>query len=280
MHGHIGSGPVSVDLIAGAMLLTAACLYLGGVATAYRRGHSWSVDKTMMWLLGLAVAASAMTGNLAAASHESFTSHMLGHLLVGMVAPLLLVAGTPVTLALRSLHLRQARRLSHALRSRPVRLLAHPVSAALINVGSLWLLYTTPLFELMLSSPLIHLLVNIHFLFAGYLFVASLVGTDPNPHRASFVLRSAVLVFALAAHGILAKHLYAHPPLGVPLVEAQSGSVLMFYGGDVADAALICVLCLQWYRAAGKTVRPSSLPVVQRDQVSIGVGKRERAAER
>jgi putative membrane protein len=205
----------------------------------------------MTWLIGLAIAAAAMTGNLAAA-HESFTSHMLGHLLVGMVAPLLLVAGRPGTLALRSLDLRQARRLSHALRSRPVRVLAHPVTAASLNVGSLWLLYTTPLFELALSSPLIHLLVNIHFLLAGYLFVTSIVGTDPNPHRSSYPVRAVVVVLALAGHGILAKSLFANPPTGVSVAEAHAGSMLMYYGGDLADAVLIAVLCLQWYRHAGR----------------------------
>jgi putative membrane protein len=269
MHAHAGSGFFSADLIAGAILLAAAALYLGGVATAHRRGHGWSVDRTMMWLIGLTVAAAAMAGTLPAAGHNDFPSHMFGHVLVGMAAPMLLVAGMPVTLALRSLDLRQARRLSHALRSIPIRFLAHPVTAALVNIGSLWLLYTTPLFELMLSSPLLHLAINFHFLLAGYLFVASLVGTDPNPHRANFALRSVVLVFALAGHGVLAKYLYANPPLDVPAAEAQSGSVLMFYGGDVADAVLIAVLCLQWYRAAARrlALQPRSMLAPWRDHM-------------
>lgn len=252
MHGHGVAGVLSLDWVAGAGLILSACLYLGGIASSRRRGRNWPFLRTAAWFSGLAIAGGALLGPLAAAGHDSFPAHMLGHLLIGMVAPLALVAGAPVTLALRSLDPRQARRLSRALRSTPLRAVSSPVIAGLINVASLWLLYTTPLVEWMFSSPLLHVLVNIHFLLAGYLFTASLIGPDPNPHRAGFPMRAIVLVSALASHGILAKYLYAHPPVGVSLAEAQSGSMLMYYGGDVADAVLIGILCLQWYRAAGK----------------------------
>ena len=263
MHDHPGAGFLSLDLLAGAGLIVALCLYLGGVVTASRKGRDWSAGRIVAWVSGLGVVAVALLGPLAAAGHDNFSAHMLGHLLVGMVAPLLLVAGAPITLALRSLELRQARRLSRVLRSVPVRIVFHPISAAVLNVASLWLLYTTPLVELMFGSTFLHLLVNVHFLLAGYLFVASLVGWDPNPHRSSFPLRAVVLVTALAGHGILAKYLYAHPPTGISLAEAQPGSMLMYYGGDLADAILIGILCLQWFRAAGKRlVRASdALPV-------------------
>ena len=261
MHGHAGTGFLSLDGMVGAGLILAAFLYSGGVVSSRRRGRDWPIPRTAAWLGGLGIAGAALLGPLAVAAHDSFSAHMLSHLLVGMVAPLALVAGAPVTLALRSLDPRQARLLARALRIAPVRVVFTPVVAGVINVGSLWLLYTTPLVDLMFSSPLLHVLVNVHFLLAGYLFTASLIGLDPNPHRASFPVRAAVLVAALAGHGILAKYLYAHPPDGVALTEAQSGSMLMFYGGDVADAVLIGILCLQWYRAAGKELARYSEPV-------------------
>lgn len=252
MHGHSEPGVAVVDLLVGIGILAATMIYLGGGRATRRQGRSWPVRHTICWLAGLLVAAVSLVGPLAVAGHESFPAHMLGHLLAGMVAPILLVLAAPVTLALRALDVRQARRLSRLLRSVPARFLVHPVTAATINVGSLWLLYTTPLFDLMRSSPFLHLVVTAHFLIAGYLFVASLIGIDPNPHRAGYPLRALVLVTALAGHGILAKYLFAHPPAGVPAVEAESGSMLMYYGGDIADAVIIVVLCLQWYRAAGK----------------------------
>lgn len=246
-------------------MLAATILYLGGVRAARCQGRNWPVRHTICWLAGLLVAAASLIGPLAVAAHQNFTAHMLGHLLAGMVAPMLLVLAAPVTLALRALDVRQARRLSHLLRSIPARFLIHPVTAATINVGSLWVLYTTPLFDLMQSSQFLHLVVTAHFMIAGYLFVASLIGIDPNPHRAGYPLRAVVLVAALAGHGILAKYLFAHPPTSVSWAQAESGSMLMYYGGDIADAALIVILCLQWYRAAGKRRMPRSESALSKD---------------
>lgn len=240
----------------GLAVLGVASLYLAGTVVTRRRGRPWRRMRTASWLLGVGTIGVVMIGPLAVAAHESFPAHMLGHLLAGMVAPLFLVAGTPVTLALRALDSRQARVLSRLLRSRPARTVAHPVTAAIINVGSLWLLYRTPLAEVMFSSAFVHSLITVHFVLAGYLFVASLVGQDPNPHRASFPVRAGALVAALAGHSILAKYLVAHPPSGTTAAEAEVGGMLMYYGGDIADAVLIIVLCLQWYRAAGKRLTP------------------------
>ncbi|GGE96898.1 membrane protein [Mycetocola zhadangensis] len=273
---------LSLDLLAGAGVVAVACLYFGGVVAARRRGRGWPGVHAAAWVAGLGVGAAALLGPLAEAAHDNFPAHMAGHLLIGMLAPLLLVAGAPVTLALRALEPRQARRLSRVLRSVPVMVVSHPVSAAVLNVASLWILYTTPLFDLMTGSPFFHLLVNVHFLLAGYLFVASLVGWDPNPHRASFPIRAGVLVAALAGHGILAKYLYAHPPTGIPVAQAQSGSMLMYYGGDLADAILIGVLCLQWYRSAGRQLARTTdaLPVSSPAPRPQNAGQRARRVAR
>src|SRR5690606_4251607 len=107
---------------------------------------------------------------------------------VGMVAPLLLVLAAPVTLALRTMTLLPARRLSRILRSRPARVISHPLSAAVLNVGWMWALYLTGL-RALTDVPLIHLAVMVHFLFAGCLFTAAILCVDPSPHRASLPLR-------------------------------------------------------------------------------------------
>ena len=72
------------------------------------------------------------------------------------------------------------------------------------------------------------------------------------PHRRPYVHRAVVLVLALAAHDILAKSLYAAPPAGVAVEQAQVGAMIMYYGGDAVDLALAVVLCERWYRAAGR----------------------------
>ena len=51
-------------------------------------------------------------GPVATAAHSTFAAHMAGHLLRGMAAPLVLVLGAPVTLALRALPVAEARTLT------------------------------------------------------------------------------------------------------------------------------------------------------------------------
>jgi putative membrane protein len=222
-----------------APLLAGALVYAAGLLAARRRGRSWPAGRAACWYAGLA-AASVPTG-------MDFVSHMAGHLLLGMVAPLLLVFGAPGTLALRALPVRPARRLSRLLATRPVRLLTHPVSAAVLDGGGLWILYATPLYAVMMQHQF---LMQVHMLIAGSLFVYAVAGLDPMPHRPSHAVRAVALLAFLASHAILAKYLYAHPPVGVPVPDAENGAELMYYGGDVADLALVVVFCWQWYDPA------------------------------
>lgn len=260
MHEHGGATVVSSELVLGAVALAAIGCYVAAAIRTRGRGP-WPLHRSVLWVLGVAAAALAVAGPLAEAAHEHFAAHMAAHLSLGMLAPLLLVLAAPVTLALRSLAVVPARRLSALLRSWPARFLVHPITATVLNVGGLWVLYTTDLMQRMHENALLAAAVNVHLLVAGYLFTASMIGRDPAPHRPGYAFRAVVLLFAFAAHGILAKYLFAHPPAGVPAVEAELGSMLMFYGGDLVDAAIVVVLCFRWYVASGPGhVRRSRAP--------------------
>ncbi len=233
------------------LLSVAAAVYLAAAADQPRSGRQpWPAHRTVLWLLGLATIAAAGLGPLAGTARQDFPAHMAAHLLAGMLAPLLMALSAPVTLALRTLGVGPARRLSRLLNSRPARFLTHPATAAILNTGSLWALYATPLSDLTLRSAVWHHVLLAHFFLTGYLLTASLVGIDPAPHRTGFPQRLAVLGLAIAAHAILAKHLYAHPPAGVPAGAARQGAMLMYYGGDLLELALLALVCARWYRAA------------------------------
>lgn len=239
------------ETIGAALLLFALAAYLVGVHRHRARGV-WPRYRTALWLAGLLCVGVAWAGPLAAAARSGFTAHMAGHLLMGMLGPLLLVLAAPVTLALRTLQPRHARVVSRALRSRPARLLTHPVVVAVLNAGGLWILYSTELFALMHRSMAVHVLVHAHILVVGVAFTAAIIGPDPNPHRASFRTRAAVLVLFIAAHSVLGKWLYGHPPTGIDPADAQVGAQLMFYGGEVIDLALLVLLFAGWYPRASR----------------------------
>jgi putative membrane protein len=238
-----------LDSVAFTILGVAALAYAAGVV-AVRSGAGWPVHRIAFWYVGIGCAAAALIGPVAGAARTSFTAHMAGHLLLGMVAPLSIALAAPVTLLLRALPVDGGRVVAALLRSRIVRVVSHPLVAAGLNGGGLWLLYTSDLYSQMHSSPVLYGIVHLHIFLAGFVFTAAVVGVDPNPHRAAFPLRATVLVAFIAAHSILAKWLYAHPPPGVEPRDAQIGAQLMYYGGDVVDVTLIVLLFLGWYRAA------------------------------
>ncbi|MBF0721679.1 cytochrome c oxidase assembly protein [Sanguibacter inulinus] len=234
-------------------------MYVCAAVIQYSTGRPWPWYRTLFFVLGTAAAASGVAGPVATWSHETFTGHVGAHLLVGMVAPLLLVLSAPVTLALRTLGTVPARRVVRLVRSLPARVLTNPVVAATLAVGGTWVLYRTPLFEATRSDVLLHLLVTLHLLAAGYLYTAAIVSVDPSPHRSSTRVRAAVLLVSIAAHGVLAKLVYAQPPAGLDVADVRRGAQLMFYGGDLVELALAALLAAQWYRSSGRDLRRAGL---------------------
>lgn len=260
-HAHGPSATIDLLVLATvAVAVLAVGLYIVGAVLSARRGRPWPLSRVVLWSAGVACGAASAVGPLAVAAHTDFVAHMGTHLLGGMLAPLLLVLSAPVTLALRTLAVVPARRVSRLLRSLPMRVLAHPVTAGALSAGGLWLIYLSPVFEAMQSSALVHVVVHGHLLFAGFLFTAAVIGVDPSPHRPRRVLVAIVLVVVMASHGVLAKWLYANPPTSVSVVDAQQGAQFMYYAGALIEGAIIVIFCAQWYRAAGRRLA-TALPV-------------------
>ena len=250
---HITSGP-SAGLPLVVLLAIILVLYIAATIVSNRQHKKWPLHRTAFWILGTICAAISVIGPIAESGHMNFTAHMVSHLLLGMLAPLLMVLAAPMTLLLRTLNVTHARRLSRLLKAWPVRILSNPITASILNIGGLWVLYTTDLYTAMHQNVFLYLLVHIHVFLAGYLFTASMIYIDPTPHRFSFVFRTVIFILALAGHGILSKYIYANPPSGVMRVQAETGAMLMYYAGDAIDLVLISLLCFQWY----KTARPQN----------------------
>lgn len=238
-----------------ALAAIAIFLYLQAVVATNKKMKKWPLARIVYWHGGILCIVAAFVGPIGDRAHTDFTVHMIGHLLLGMLAPLLIVLSAPMTLVLRTLSTVHARGVTRVLKSMPFRLLSHPLTAAVLNVGGLFVLYRTELYVWMHEYVLVYALVHFHVFAAGYLFTASIIYIDPTPHRFSFSYRSAVLIFALAGHAILSKMIYAHPPETVAANEGKTAGMLMYYGGDAIDLVIIFILWLQWYKA----VRPKAM---------------------
>ncbi|MDQ0256056.1 putative membrane protein [Evansella vedderi] len=223
-------------------------LYIIAILLSNRKYRKWPTYRTVYWMMGVFAAIVAVAGPLAVKAHVYFTAHMLAHLFLGMLAPLLLALGAPVTLFLRTINVKRARRITKLLKRKPIRIVTDPIVASTLNIGGLWLLYTTSLYTVMHEHILIHILVHVHLFLAGYLFTISMIYIDPAAHRTSYLYRSVVFILALAGHGILSKYIYVNPPEGVTEEQGEIGAMIMYYGGDLVDIIIIFMLCLQWYR--------------------------------
>jgi len=241
-------GLIRGELIMLVIAIMAILIYPLSVTITNKSYKKWPIKRTIFWLLGVTSATSALVGPIATYAHHNFIIHMVGHLLLGMLAPLLIALSAPVSLLLRTLSTANARRVTELCKCKFVRFLSHPLTASILNIGGLWLLYTTPLYMAMHHHPVLHLLIHLHVVFAGYLFIVSIIYIDPIHYRLSYLYRSIVMVLALAAHGILSKYIYAFPPIGIEQAQAERGGILMYYGGDAIDLILIVIFCSQWYK--------------------------------
>ncbi|WBB68306.1 cytochrome c oxidase assembly protein [Micromonospora sp. WMMD812] len=246
-HGTDGTH-VGAPVLPLVVLAVAACAYLLLALGQQRHRRRWSHRRTLSFLTGTALLCAALVPQAAPFPAGDLRGHMLQHLIIGMVAPMALMLGAPITLLLRSLAPRQGRAIGRVLRSRPAHLVAHPVTALALNIGGLAALYLTPLYTATVSNPLLHDLVHLHFLAAGYLFAWVIAGRDPAPRRPSVGARILVLGMAIAAHAALAQLMYAGLLVQIPAPadELRGAATLMYYGGDMAELLLALALLTDW----------------------------------
>jgi putative membrane protein len=224
--------------------------YCGAVWHRARRSELWRW-RTASFVVGAALLVIGLLPPLAVVAHGDLRVHMFQHLLLGMFAPLALVFAAPVTLLLGSVPPAWARRLVWLLRTSVVRLLSHPVTALLLNIGGMYALYATSLYVYARSLPVVHVWLHVHFVVAGCLFVWAIAGPDPAPHRPTPAFRGLVLFVSVAAHALLAKLMVAFHWTGgvaVPIVELESAAKVMYYGGDLAEVLLLFMLLREYVR--------------------------------
>jgi putative copper resistance protein D len=202
----------------------------------------------------------ATQSGLAAYDRVLFSLHVVQHVLLGMVAPLLLVLGAPVTLALQAGSRSTQQKILRVLHSSPARVLIHPLTAWLLFASSIVVLYFTPLYELSLRNDLAHGAVHAHFVGAGSLFLAHVVGVDPIPGALRYGARLLYVVVLLPFHTfigiallttntVIAAGWYAHVERtwgASPLSDQRTGAGLLWISGELFGVLAIGLVVRQW----------------------------------
>ncbi|WP_189060822.1 cytochrome c oxidase assembly protein [Longimycelium tulufanense] len=264
------------DLIYGTASIVLAVLYLAGVRRLRRRGDAWPVGRTLAWVAGCATILLATSSGIGRYAPAVFSVHMGGHMLLSMLAPILLVLGAPVTLALRALPPagRDAppgpREWLLALVHSPVsRVLTHPLVALALFVGSFFGLYFSGLFDVALYQHWAHLAMNAHFLLVGYVFFWPVIGIDPAPRKLPPLGRLGLLLAAMGFHAFFGVALMMsqsvigeafYRGLGLPwatnlLADQHLGGGLSWATGEIPVILVVIALAVQWSRTEERAAR-------------------------
>ncbi|MFE7776881.1 cytochrome c oxidase assembly protein [Streptomyces sp. NPDC057445] len=248
--------------------LVALGLYGWGVVRLRRRGDAWPVGRTVLFAVGVLSIALVMCTRLNDYGMVMFSVHMVQHMVISMVSPIVLLLGAPVTLALRALPVAGRGRkgprelLLALLHSRYMRIVTHPAFTIPMFIASLYGLYFTPLFDFLMGSRPGHIAMMVHFLAVGLIFFWPIMGVDPGPHRPGYVMRMLELFAGMPFHAFFGIALmmasepmvkaYANPPasLGIGALSDQNaaGGIAWAFS-EIPSVLVLIALVFQWYRS-------------------------------
>ena len=243
--------------------------YFLGVAKIHRRGDKWQWFRSVNWVIGLLVLTYITSGPPSVYGRVLFSAHMVDHMALTMVAPIFLVLGAPVTLALRAMPPRgdgsrgPREWLLVFVHSRFSQVVTHPLFAAANFAGSIVLFYYSDLFGFAMREHVGHELMIVHFLLTGYIFVLSMIGSDPLPLRAPYPMRLLLLLATMGFHAFFGvaimggTNLLAADYFGnlgrawgqSALLDQQTGGAVAWGIGEVPTLLVAIGVAIMWSRS-------------------------------
>jgi putative copper resistance protein D len=236
---HAWEPPSGLDVVAAA----GAAAYLIG---ARRVARGWPMRYTLSFLAGIGCVLVAVQSGVDAYDDQLLSDHMVQHLILLELAPLLLLCGRPGLLLLRASPPPRRPRLARGLMK--LRPLTHPLSCLAIFYMIVLGLHVPAFFDATLREPLLHDLEHLLFLAAGLLMWWPLIDADPLPHarldglgRLIYVIAAMVPMTLIGAYLNRATHLvytgYALPAhsLGISAItdQQQAGAIMWVLGSSL-----------------------------------------------
>jgi len=138
--------------------------------------------------------------------------------------------------------------------------LSNPITAFVLFVGSLYLVYFTPLFDTLVRYHWGHEFMAVHFLITGYLFYWGIIGVDPGPRRLPFLGRLAMLFAVMPFHAFFGIAMMTmestvggnfYRGLALPWVpdinaDQHLGGAIAWGASEVPLVMVVTALVVQW----------------------------------
>ncbi len=256
--GPAGAGPLLLDWWIDPLFLVlvagGAVLYGTGVA----RVRDWPWRRTLAWAAGLLVVLLATCSGISRYSMVLFSVLAVQHVLVGLVAPVLLLYGAPLRLALKAMRGEGGPLLAAAAASRGVRVLGDPLVASALLLLSLYVFYLSPLFGASLANHALHSLALVVFLGVG---LAYFHGTAGTLMPFAVLPLHAIAGIALMRHGTVLGGWYEH--LGrrwgaSPPDDQHLGALLLWTGAAAVTLAVAAAHGLRGHGLQGRGTRSTT----------------------
>lgn len=246
-----------------------AGVYLLGVQALRRRGDSWPIGRTAAFVVGgMGSFYFATSSGIGTYDDTLLSAHMVQHMILGMVVPLFLALGAPVTLALRTLPRGPRAGLLALLHSRVAKVLTFAPLTLGLYVISPWALYFSGWYPATLHSDFQHEMMHVHLVLVGSLFFWPLMGIDPLPNRLGYPVRMLIVVLTLPFHAFLGITIMgqakliggdwypqlhpAMPWLPAPADDQHLAGGILWSSGDLIGLVFFGVLFVQWVRSSVK----------------------------
>ncbi|KAA0942348.1 cytochrome c oxidase assembly protein [Streptomyces apricus] len=251
-------------------------LYGWGVLRLVRRGDAWPVGRTAAFVVGVLTVMLVLCTGLNDYGMVMFSVHMVQHMVISMLSPILILLGAPITLALRALPTAGRDRkgprelLLMFLHSRYMKVVTHPAFTIPLFIASLYALYFSPIFDSLMGSRAGHIAMMCHFLAVGLVFFWPIMGVDPGPHRPGHLMRMLELFAGMPFHAFFGIALmmasgpmvstYENPPasLGIDALSDQTaaGGIAWAFS-EIPSVLVLLALLFQWHRSEERQARRS-----------------------
>lgn len=258
-----------IDPVLFVLTVWVAGTYLLGVWTLRSRGDHWPLGRTLAFVVGgMGSFYVATSSGIAAYDTTLLSVHMVQHMALGMVVPLFLALGAPVTLALRTLPQGPRGVLMAVLHSRVAKVLTFAPLTLALYVISPWALYFSGWYSATLHSTFQHEMMHVHLVLVGSLFFWPLMGIDPLPGRLDYPFRLLMIFLTLPFHAFLGVTIMSQSKLiggdwypdlhrtlswlPDPRDDQHLAGGILWSSGDLIGLLFFGVLFVQWVRASMK----------------------------